>query len=287
MSLTNFARLTSNQKTAWSKDMWRQARNLSFLNKFVGESENSLIQRVTELKKSEKGTRAVITLVADLEGDGIAGDRTLEGNEEAMKAFDQVIRIDQLRHANRAEGRIADQRSVVRFRENSRNVLSFWISDRLDQLAFLTLSGMNYSLKNNGAPRIGSDLQNLEFSADVSGPTSARTVRWNNQTNQQVIVTGAGSSAIQALDTPTWQMLVQLKAYAKEQYIRGIRDGNGEETYHVFMTPTAMARLKMDNNYMLNVRHAVERGKGNDLFTGTSVKVDGLYIHEFRHVPHT
>ena len=38
---------------------------------------------------------------ADLTGDGVAGDRTLEGNEEQMQTFDQVIRIDQLRHANR------------------------------------------------------------------------------------------------------------------------------------------------------------------------------------------
>ena len=81
-------------------------------------------QHITELKKSEKGARAVITLLADLEGDGVAGDRTLEGNEEAMKSYDQVIRIDQLRHANRHEGRMADQKSVVEFRNNSRDVLA-------------------------------------------------------------------------------------------------------------------------------------------------------------------
>ncbi|WP_230685809.1 DUF4043 family protein, partial [Streptococcus pneumoniae] len=82
-------------------DLWKQARNMSFVNKFLGKGPNSLIQHITELKKSEKGARAVITLLADLTGDGVAGDRQLEGNEEAMQTFDQVIRIDQLRHANR------------------------------------------------------------------------------------------------------------------------------------------------------------------------------------------
>ncbi len=94
MALTNFAALTDEQLTVWRRDLWRQARNLSFINKFLGKGPNSVIQHITELKKSEKGARAVITLLADLEGDGIAGDRTLEGNEEALKSYDQVIKID-------------------------------------------------------------------------------------------------------------------------------------------------------------------------------------------------
>ena len=81
MSFTNFATLTNEQKTTWSKQLWRQARNQSFIGKFLGTDANSLIQHITELKKSEKGARAVITLLTDLEGDGVAGDRTLEGNE--------------------------------------------------------------------------------------------------------------------------------------------------------------------------------------------------------------
>ena len=176
MSYTNFAALTTEQKTVWSMDLWRQARNMSFINQFLGKDANSMIQHVTELKKSEKGARAVMTLLTDLEGDGIAGDRTLEGNEEAMKSFDQVIQLDQLRHANRHEGRMADQKSVVNFRENSRDVLAYWLADRTDQLAFLSLAGMQYSVKNAGGARVGSDLQYLEF-APVAGDAPAGSTR--------------------------------------------------------------------------------------------------------------
>ena len=58
MAVTNFGLLTDEQKTTWSMDFWSQARNLSFINKFLGKSENSVIQHITELKKSEKGARA-------------------------------------------------------------------------------------------------------------------------------------------------------------------------------------------------------------------------------------
>jgi len=285
MALTNFGLLTSEQKTVWGMTLWKQARNHSFINRFLGKGPNSLVQHITELKKSEKGARAVITLLADLTGDGVAGDRTLEGNEEAMQTFDQVIRIDQLRHANRHEGRMADQKSIVEFRGNSRDVLAYWLADRIDQLAFLTMSGVSYTKKNNGATRTGSDLPFLEFAADVAAPSANRRLRWDG--TGKTLVASAATSSIASTDTPTWNMFVQLKAYAKDRYIRGIQEDGGEETFHAFLTPQAMAKLKMDDNYMLNLRHSQQRDKNDALFSGTSVKIDGIYLHEFRHVYNT
>lgn len=285
MAVTNFSLLTNEQLTIWSRDTWRHARNMSMMNQFLGKGPNSMIQHITELKKDKKGARAVITLVADLEGDGIAGDRQLEGNEEAMTSSDKVIRVDQLRHANKHEGKMADQKSVVEYRENSKDVLAYWLADRIDQMTFLTLSGVSYSLKPNGATRTGSDLPFLEYAADVTAPTSSRVLQWDQGTTS--IVENGASSDIVAADTITWKMLVDLKAYAKEQYIRGVRSAGGEESYHVFVTPTGMAQLKMDADYMANLRNAGPRGSSNPLFTGNSVHVDGLWIHEFRHVFNT
>jgi N4-gp56 family major capsid protein len=289
MALTNFGLLTTEQKTVWSRTLWKQARNRSFINKFLGNGPEAMIQHITELKKSEKGARAVITLLADLIGDGVAGDRTLEGNEEAMQTYDQVIRIDQLRHANRHEGRMADQKSIVEFRGNSRNVLSYWLADRVDQMAFLTLSGVSYSLTNKGAIRVGSGLRDLEFAADVTAPSTARRLRWDNSgtVGEGVLVAGAATSDVTTADLPCWNMFMALKAYAKDRYIRGVGGDGGDETFHAFLTPQAMLRLKQDPNYINNLRHAQTRGDNNELFTGTSVKIDGIHLHEFRHVFNT
>lgn len=285
MALTNFAALTNEAKTAWSMDLWKHARNHSFMNQFTGTGPNSMIQRITELKKTQKGARAVITLLADLQGDGIAGDRTLEGNEEAIQTNDQVIRIDQLRHANQHEGRVADQKSIVNFRENSRDVLAYWLADRLDQMAFLTLGGFAYSLHADGSTRVGSDLPNLEFAADVTAPTSQRFAQWDDTTGLNV---GTGTSALTAGDTITWETLVRMREEAKNGYIRGLRPQGGmDEMFHVFMTPTCMANLKMDNDYMLNLRHSTQASTNNKLFKGGVTVVDGLALHEFRHVPHS
>ncbi len=284
MALTNFAALTNEAKTAWSMDLWKHARNLSFITQFTGTGSNSMIQRITELSKSKKGARAVITLLADLEGDGIVGDRTLEGNEEAMKTFEQVIRIDQMRHANRHEGRLADQKSIVNFRQNSRDVLAYWLADRIDQLAFLTLSGVTYANNNDGTSRVGSDFPFLEFAADVATLTNLRRLRWD-ATNK--LVTAGATADLVSDDTITWETLVRMKEYVKTNYIRGIRPQGGlDELFHVFMTPRTMANLKMDNDYMLNLRHTVSTGMNKNLFAGGIVMVDGMVLHEFRHVYH-
>lgn len=295
MALTNFGLLTNEQKTIWSMDLWKNARNQSFINKFLGSGPNSMIQHITELKQSEKGARAVITLLADLQGDGVAGDRTLEGNEEGMQTFDQVIRIDQLRHANRHEGRMADQKSVVSFRDNSKNVLAYWLGDRIDQMAFQTLGGISYAYSPSGATRVGSDLQYLEFAADVAAPSTRRMTRWDNvnktlktsatgsNTSAAIVNTGAAATS----DFPSWEMFVQLKAYAKDRYIRGVGSAGGDEVYHAFLTPQAMARLKLDATYMANLRYSQSAGKNDTMFSGNSVLIDGIHLHEFRHVPNS
>lgn len=285
MPNTNFSLLTDEQKTVWSKDLWRHAREYAFLSKFTGSGQDAMIQEINELTKTEKGARAVITLLADLEGDGVVGDNQLEGNEEALASFDQVIRIDQMRHANRHEGRMADQKSVVRFRNNSRDALAYWLADRLDQLAFLTLSGVSYAMKNNGIPRVGSYFNMLEFAADVSAPTAQRRFRWNQ--SSKTLESSGATSSLAAADKPTWQLFVDMKAKLKDEHMRPIRGSNGSEMYHVFMTPQAMARLKLDPDYMANLRSAEKRGAANPLFTGSSVEVDGLMLHEFRHVYNT
>lgn len=287
MANTNFSALTSEQLTIWSRDFWRVARNMSFINQFAGSGPNAMVQEISELTQSEKGARAVLTLLADMTGDGIVGDNTLEGNEEALRSFDIVVQLDQLRFANRLSGRLADQKSVVNFREHSRDALAYAMADRIDQLAFLSLAGVAYTNKNNGALRSvltsGQNLGDLTFNSDVTAATSNRHKRISGNN------LAAGSvTSITATDTLKYRHIVDLKAFAKDQYIRGMRGAGNEEMYHFFVSPQVMADLKLDSDFLSNVRSAGIRGPNNELFAGSSsLMVDGVMVHEFRHVFNT
>jgi N4-gp56 family major capsid protein len=318
MAATNFTTLLAEQKLVWQRDVWTTARQKSFIMSQAGSDMNSVFQRITELTPTERGDQAIITLVPDLEEDGAMGDTQLWDNEEAIKALDQSIYIDQIRHANRTTGKMADQKSIVKFRETSKNVLAFWLADRVDQMAFLTLSGIDPRLHTNGSARqgftfavdgadktswtslypressgagsAGRALVDLEFFTGsvvgdrVKAPTANRPFRWVSSSGS---LEAAGTSSIVATDTPSYRMLVELKAYAKDKRIRPISGDEGRELYHVYMHPKALAKLKLDADFLANLRSAGQRGSSNSVFTGAIETIDGMVIHENTHVFNT
>lgn len=293
MAVTNFGKLMQNQQLAWGRRVWQAARNSSFVLKhFTGEGDNAVIQRVTELTETKKGTTAaVFTLVPDMEGDGTVGDNQLEGNEEELKAYDQTITYDQIRNANRLEGRMADLKSTVRFRETSMNVLKNWLAQRLDELAFLTMSGVSYAYHTNGAVRTGSQFPQLDFANDVSAPTTNRHFRWNATAGT---MDAGATNTVAATDLPTWDLFVELKARAEESYIRPVTTEDGIEVYTVFLHPRQMAALKKDTKFIEAMKFARERGTANVLFKGTGmggtasgIYIDGLNLVTYRNVFNT
>ena len=289
MAATNFAALTDEQLTVWSRDFWREARNKSFVMSFAGTGSDSMIQRITELRKTTDGARAVITLINEATGDGVVGDNELEGNEEALSANDMVIQLDQWRKAHKSAGKMSEQTSVVKFRGEAKNHLSYAASRVMDELAFQTMSGISYTLRPDGSPRLASQLPLLRYASDVSAPTSKRHYRWSKTNGLSL----GDTTAITAADTPSWAMLVDAKAQAVNSYIRPMRTSDGIEHYNAFMCPDGIAALKKDQDFLAILREAEKRGDSNPLFKGTAVGrrpaffVDGLAIYEYRNVFNT
>lgn len=273
--LTNFAALTPKQKIVWQRDTWKAARDQMFLKNFIGTGDNNVVQRITELTKTEKGERVIMHLVADLVEDGVIGDNEREGNEEAMQSYSQEIGIDLLTHSVRNKGKMAEQKTVIKFREMGRDRLAFWLAQRSDQLAFLTMSGISYAFKNNGAPRVNSPFPNLAFAADLTAPSSKRSLMFDG-TSLQTSNTGSITTAY----VPKYTMIVDLIAYAKEHYIKPLMSG-GKAYYVFFVQPGTLAALKKDPDYQRAVvAVATKGGTDSPWFTGATVTVDGAVIHE-------
>jgi len=289
MAQTNFALLTAEQKTVWSRTLWRDARELSFISKFLGKGERSVIQVITELTTSEKGERVLMHLLADLVGDGVANDNEREGQEEEMKSYTEDITIGLLSHGVRDTGKLANQKTVVSFRENARDVLAYWLANRIDQLAVLTLSGVAYSLNVDGSTRgveQGSALSELAFAADVTGPTANRHVRVSGDgSGYQGLVAGDTATMV-ATDLLTYEALVDLGVYAKTNYVKGLMSG-GKEYFMLLLRPEGVAQLKKDADYKNAIWQGAPRSDTNPFFTGATVTVDGLVIHEHRMIFNT
>lgn len=273
---TNFAALAPQAKVVWSRQVWKNARDMAFITKFTGAGDNNVIQRITELTKTEKGERVVMQLLADLVEDGVVGDDEREGEEEAMQSYSTQIDIDLISHGVRNKGKLADQKAVIVFREHGRDRLAYWLANRMDQLAFLTLSGISYAFKNDGAARVG-PFASLAFASQVTAPTTGRYRNWNGSA-----LTTGDTSVIASTFVPTYKMVVDQVAFCKDHYIKGLGAG-GKEYYVQFVKPGTLAQLKKDSDYQRAVTHvAAKDGLNSPWFTGGVVTIDGVVFHEHR-----
>jgi N4-gp56 family major capsid protein len=278
---TNFAAMLPTQKIVWSRDVWSAARDMTFVKRFMGTSQNSMIQRITELTRTERGERVLMQLVADLVDDGVIGDDEREGNEEQMNNYAQEITIDLLSHQVKNKGKLAEQKTVIRFREQARDKLSYWLANRIDQLVFLTLAGVSYLYRNDGGLRKSKTFSKLSFAGDVAPLTAKRSLMWNGT----ALVT-ADDTQVDNTYVPNYKMIVDAIAYAKDHYIKPLMEGGRE--YYVFLCrPGTLAMLKKDPDYQRAVVTGLPRGKENPWFTGGIQTIDGAVFHEHRLVYNT
>ena len=282
MAVTDFGSLTVAQKRVWAAETWQAGRDKSFFfsNGYIGKNDsdmNAVIHRVTKLTETERGLECVMQLVQDLQGDGVVGDNALDDNEEAMVNDAIVIRIDQLRHGVKSKGEMAEQATVIRFRQQGKEKLSFWLSDKLDELMFLTLSGRPYTTRTNGSTRVGSQLPQLRFAQDVAAPSGNRVVYAGSATS---------TGTLTASDELDWQTIVRAHTLAAEKRLRPIRSG-GKDHYALIIHPRQRKSLVLDTTYQTILRSAESRGSDNPLFKGAIANVDGVLIYSHNKVFNT
>jgi len=275
MAVTNFGSQTTDQRAYWARKTWSPARNDSFLARFMGNDENSMIHVINDYTQTEKGEKAIIQLLADLQEDGVIGDNERAGNEEAMNVYDFELPIDLISHQVRNKGKLSDQKSAVNARDKARGQLTYWLQNRLDELGLLSLSGISFAYKPDGSARTGSQFPNLAFAP--TAPTSKRRLTWTGT----ALSTNANTSAsLTTSSTASYKMITQSVAYARDHYIKPIKKG-GKEYYVMLAKPGTLAQLKNDADFKNAVNNA-NMGDKSPFFTGAVTTIDGVVIHEHR-----
>lgn len=274
MALTNLA---ANQDPFlnWKKDSIRVFRENLFFKKMMGSDENNVVQYISELRKTDTGTKAMIGLIPDLRGNGVIGDNEMKGREESMDAFWQDINIDLHRNAVKSKGKKNDRMSVFKVRSEARDRLMRWKANMVDELLILTASGISYAYNTDGSTRSGSGdpLTSLDFAADVVAPSSNRHFNYTGS----ALATG-DTTTITSSFLPKYGMIVDLMAEARTRGIKPVKVG-GQDHYVYLCHPKHFAQLKKDADFRDAIINAGARGDKNPVFTGATVTMDGLIIH--------
>jgi len=267
----------------WSRKLFREALKSTWAYKFMGESSGSLCQIVTDTQKGP-GDRVRCTLRMLLTGDGIIGDGTLEGNEEALTTFTDDVFIDQLRHAVRSGGKMSDQRIPFSVREEARMGLQDWWADRIDSWFMNQLAG---SRLTTGLGRVG--LQAAE--EPTTGHVVLGTITSGYTTETQV-----GSASVSASNILSLAMIDNLVLQAKTltPQIRPIRV-DGKDCWVLFVHPEQAFDLRTNATSAgagvtwQHIQQSAMKGgevSNNPIFTGALGMYNNVIIHESTRVPH-
>lgn len=124
----------------WSTELMKEALKKCHAMQFMGSDSNSLIHVKNDLSKGA-GDLLTFGIRQQLQGAGVSGDDTLEGSEEGLVTYTQQLTINQLRHAVRSKGKMSEQRVPFSVRNEARDGLSDWWSDRWDSWFFNQISG--------------------------------------------------------------------------------------------------------------------------------------------------
>lgn len=261
----------------WAKKLFHDTIGSTFVGKFTGKSDTSLIQLRTELSK-DAGDRITVGLRPLLTGAGIQGDNTLEGNEEALSTYSDNVLIDQLRHAVRSAGKMSEQRVPFEVREEARAGLTDWWAERIETCVANQLTG-------NTAQ---ADTRYTGNNATVA-PSSGRIMCGGGNTTEASL-SATTTHAIQLTDLD--RAVAQAKEPSTSGYVR-IRPVkvDGKPYYVVFLHPYQIYQLRRDastaGNFFDIQKAQLQGGKisDNPLMTGAEFVYNQCIVHEWNYLP--
>ncbi len=258
----------------WSGDLMKEALKRTHALQFMGTNKNALVQIKTELNK-DAGDRIRFGLRQQLQGDGISGDGTLEGNEEALEIYTDNVFIDQLRHAVRSEGKMSEQRVPFTVRAEARDGLADWWADRIDSAFFNQLGG------NTGE----TDTRRTGSQATLA-PDGDHVIYYDAAGTSHTAETSVSTTDTFNLEAIDWCVE---KAETLKNPIRPIRMGK-DKYWVMFLHPFQVTDLRTNTStgQWLDIQKAAMQGgqiTKNPIFTGALGVYNNTILHSNTRVP--
>jgi N4-gp56 family major capsid protein len=261
-------------RKAWEKGVAIETLNKTYVGKFIGKDDNSLIQEKGDMKK-DKGDSVRFTLRMLLQGRGVQGDAQLKGNEESLTTFTDNVVIDQRRHAASAGGKMSRQRVPFDTRMEVASSLSDWAAEMMDLSFAYQIAG-----KTNEADTL--------YTGNNAVTAPSRIIRPNSLTTDQ---------AVQGDNTATFTTAlidrVKVKATANPKGTPNIRPIKIKGTDHfvMFLHPYQVYQLRQSaataGSWADIQKAAIQGGQTSDnpIFTGALGVWNNVVLHEWDRLP--
>lgn len=265
----------------WSANLFLDVRSKSYFEKkFIGTSDQSVVQRLTDLE-ADAGDTISFDLSLQLRKRPIYGDDRAQGKSEELKFATDEIKIDQMRAPVSAGGRMTRKRTLHDLRRVAKDRLGDYWSAFMDEMMFIYLSGARGI--------------NEDYIEDVTWVGHAGNAIQAPDADHHIIV-GAGTKAgLTSSDIMTRTVIE--RASVKAQMMRATNPENasmlpssveGEPRYVMVMSPFQSHQLRTStpNGDWLDIQKAAAgaEGRANPIFRGSLGMIDNVVMHSHERV---
>ncbi len=267
----------------WSKKLMRETLKETYVSRFMGRTKDSLIYVKDDLAKSA-GDRIRVGLRMQLTGQGVQGDGTLEGQEEALATFTDDLFIDQIRWAVRSDGEMSEQRVAFSVREEALDGLRDWWADKIDTAFFNHIAGNTtvtntVNSGNNTTVAPSTDAGNTRIIFGPSDETEKSTTE-----NSLSVDSLSANFSLTMLDNALEQ------AKVATPLIPPLRI-NGERKYVAFLHPFQVYDLRTLADAARVTWYDTQKARvqggemNNPIFNGALGEYNGVIMHESTRIP--
>lgn len=254
----------------WSKLTFYEAIFMTYMGRFMGTSNRSILQRVPDLERNA-GDTIKYDLLVQLAGYGVDGDSELSGNEEELTYHQAEVYIDQKRHGEKCR-RMSQQRTVHNLRNDARLMLADWFARIYDEFWFAYMAGFG-GVDSAGNPTALANALPFAGNALLTSDSS---------TEQRLIDQTGATMSIKFID-----YALEL-AKTASPLIRPAMVG-GEPKFVLILHPYSVTELRTSasSGEWLDIqKNAGVRGGRNPIYTGALGEYNGVIIHESTRVPY-
>jgi N4-gp56 family major capsid protein len=245
---------------------------------YMGSDENSIFQ-IKEDLTAKKGKYVTFALVNKLNGDGVTGSQTLEGNEEDLNSRSFRVMVNKRRNGV-VVPEIDEQYSAIGLRDAAKPVLKTWAEEKdIDRIyrGLYSFNGVAYAS--------ASEAEKDAWLVDNADRVLFGAAKSNNSSNDH-------SASLANIDntndklTPGALSLMKRMAFAATPKIRPIRlEKNNKRWLIAFAHPLCFRDLKNNTTLTQAQREVTLEMQNNKLFQGGDVEWDGIIVHECDGLP--
>lgn len=266
---------------AWSTALALDSSKLLYWSKFIGDGDNSIIERKTELEKNA-GDTVQYDLNMRLRGAIVTGDDRAEGKEEALTFLSDELKIDQARKPVSGGGRMTAQRTLHNLRKLAKDRGAEYMAEWQDDLITVYLSG-------------DSTLSAINQDSKITGPFAGNPITAPDTAHLTYAKAATSKASLVVGDTMNVQTIERVSVKPE---MMNATDPNvvrmspaqvdGAKRFAIVMSPFQAYDLRVETGDLswskIAQAAATSEGRNSPIFKGSLGMINNVVLHEHTNI---